>query len=141
MKLLLKRTAFPDYTSGKLFVDGDYFCDTLEDPNRDLNENGVFDGDEKKVAGDTCIPYGTYKITVDMSPKFKRELPRLLNVSSFTGILIHRGNTTKDTSGCILVGENSTPGTIKNSTKYEVELVKRMKEALKNNETITIEIV
>ena len=87
MKLLLKRIALRDtYTIGKIYIDGEYFCDTLEDKVRDLNKNGVFDGDEKKVYGETAIPYGTYKVILSYSPKFKRILPELLDVPCFTGI-------------------------------------------------------
>lgn len=142
MKLELNRVFLgPKYTIGKLSIDGKYYCDTLEDPNRDTNKNGIFDGTEKKIAGDTCIPYGTYKIIVNVSPRFGRELPRLLNVPSFEGILIHRGNTAKDTAGCILVGENSVKGKVLNSTIYEVDLVKKMKEAISKGEEITIKII
>lgn len=129
-KLLVTRVAKRDkYTIGKLFVDGVYFCDTLEDRVRDLTK-------EKKVAGDTAIPTGIYKVIVNLSPKFKRMLPRLLNVPFFDGILIHRGNTEKDSSGCILVGENKVVGKVINSTKYEERLV----DLLKNETDITIEI-
>ena len=56
MQILLKRIAKKDtYTIGKLYIDGEYFCDTLEDKNRDLNKNGIFDGGEKKVYAQTCI--------------------------------------------------------------------------------------
>lgn len=93
MKLLLKRIALRDtYTIGKLYIDGQYWCDTLEPPVRDLNRNGVFDNGEKKVPGNSAIPYGTYDVVVNISPKFKRLLPRLLRVPHFEGILIHRGN-------------------------------------------------
>ena len=52
MKLKLKRIALnKDYTIGKLYIDDVYFCDTLEDTVRDLNKNGKFDGNEKKVHG------------------------------------------------------------------------------------------
>ena len=89
MKLKLKRIALRDtYTIGKLYVDGQYFCDTLEDRVRDLTK-------EKKVPGETAIPAGTYNMVVNVSPKFKRMLPRLLNVPQFDGILIHRGNTAR----------------------------------------------
>lgn len=131
----------PEYTIGKLSIDGKPYCDTLEDPNRDTNKNGIFDGDEKKVAGNTCIPFGKYKVIVNVSPRFGRELPRLLNVPSFDGILIHRGNTAKDTAGCILVGENSVKGKVLNSTIYEVDLTKKIKEAISKGEEVTIEIV
>jgi len=142
MKLKLERKYFKDtYTIGNLYVDGSFFSNTLEDKNRDVNKNGKFDNGEAKVYGETCIPFGTYKIVVNMSPKFKRELPRLLDVPSFEGTLIHRGNTAKDSAGCILVGENKAVGKVLNSTPYEERLVKMMKEAIAREEEITIEIV
>ena len=105
MKLKLKRIALRDtYTIGKLSIDGRYWCDILEPPVRDLNKNGIFDNGEKKVPGNSAIPYGTYDIVVNISPKFKRLLPRLLNVPHFDGVLIHRGNTVKDTAACLLPG-------------------------------------
>ena len=142
MKLVLERRFLGEsYTIGSLSIDGKKFCDTLEDRVRDLNKNGVFDGDEKKVYGETAIPYGTYDVVVDYSPKFKRELPRLQNVRHFEGILIHRGNTAEDSAGCILVGENKVKGKVINSTPYEKELVRILKEAQDRKEPITIKIV
>lgn len=142
MKLELKRRFFGEsYTIGSLSIDGKKFCDALEDKVRDLNKNGVFDGDEKKVYAETAIPYGTYNVVVDYSPKFKRELPRLQNVKHFEGILIHRGNTAEDSAGCILVGENKVKGRVINSTPYEKELVRILKEAQDRKEPITIKIV
>lgn len=142
MKLELERRFLGEsYTIGSLSIDGKKFCDTLEDKVRDLNKNGVFDGDEKKVYGETAIPYGTYDVVVDYSPKFKRELPRLQNVRHFEGILIHRGNTAEDSAGCILVGENKVKGKVINSTPYEKELVRILKEAQGRKEPITIKIV
>lgn len=142
MRIELKRRFFADtYTIGTMSIDGVRFCDTLEDMNRDLNRNGRFDNGEKKVYGETCIPFGVYKVVVTMSPKFKRELPRLLNVPSFDGVLIHRGNSAADTAGCILVGENKVKGCVINSTGYEIELVRRCKAALSRGEVITIEII
>lgn len=108
MNIIVKRIAKrASYTIGKLYIDGTYFCDTLENPIRDLSK-------EKKIYGNTAIPAGTYKIVLDaVSPRFKDrawakpydgKLPRLLNVPQFDGVLIHPGNTSADTSGCILVG-------------------------------------
>ena len=142
MNLKLKRRYFCDkYTIGSLYLNDKYFCDTLEDPNRDINKNGKFDNGEIKIKGNTCIPFGKYKIIVNLSPKFKRELPRLLDVPSFEGVLIHRGNTAKDTEGCILVGENKVKGMVINSTIYEQKIVNILKEIQSRGEQITIEIV
>ena len=112
-----------------LLLDGDYFCDTLEDAVRDT-----------KIPGRTAIPAGRYRVIVNQSPRFGRDLPRLLDVPRFEGILIHRGNTAKDTAGCILVGENKEPGKVVNSGRYEEELTRILKEAQANGEEIRIEI-
>lgn len=143
MKLLLHRRYLgPEYTIGSLSIDGVYFCDTIEDRVRDINHDGDLDDPgEGKVYGKTAIPYGVYEIELSMSPKFKRLLPLVLNVKHFTGIRIHRGNTAGDSHGCILPGENKVKGKVINSTKYEVELVRRMKAAVKNSESIAIQII
>lgn len=134
MKLKLERKhKKPGYTIGHLEVDGIYFCDTLEDQVRNLQQ-------EKKLPGQTAIPAGIYEVVVNISPRFKRKLPRLLNVPGFEGILIHRGNTPKDTAGCILVGENKIPGQVINSTPYELQLTEMIERAQASGESIIIEI-
>lgn len=135
MKLKVERRFLkPGYTIGRLEVDGKYFCDTLEDRVRDLSR-------EKKIPGETAIPAGIYDVVVNISPRFKRKLPRLLNVPGFEGILIHRGNTPEDTAGCILVGENKAKGRVINSTPYELRLTEMIERAQSAGESITIEIV
>lgn len=148
MKLTLKRIALkPTYTIGKLYVDNHYFCDTLEDKVRDLNKDGdLNDVGEGKVAGQTAIPYGTYKVTTNVqSPKYSQRasyawckgyLPRLLNVPHFEGILIHAGNDATHSAGCILVGENKVVGKVINS----METLKRLVRLLNSAEDITITI-
>lgn len=102
MKLKLDRKyKKSDYTIGKLYVNGEYFCDTLEDTDRGLSDDMTEDEiSAAKVKGSTAIPTGTYDVTLDvMSPKYKSrgtqystidyKLPRLLNVKCFDGILIH----------------------------------------------------
>ena len=142
MEIKVKRITPIDYpyTIGKMYIDGDYFCDTLEDRVRDINKNGKFDNGEVKVAGETAIPYGRYQVVVTMSPRFKRELPRLLNVPNFEGILIHRGNTDKDSAGCLLLGENKVKGKVINSTPYEQKLVSILKDVQSKGEEIWITI-
>lgn len=142
MELLLERKyCKEEYTVGRLSINGIFFSNTLEDTVRDINKNGTFDCGEFKIKGHTAIPYGEYEVIVNYSPKFKRELPRLLNVPHFEGILIHRGNSKKDTEGCILPGENREKGKVLNSTKYELELTKLIKEANNKGEKVTIKIV
>jgi len=142
MKLFLK-TIFrgPSYTIGKLSIDGVYFCDTLEDPIRDLNNDGDLDDPgETKIYGNTAIPRGTYKIILALSPRFKRLLPVLLNVKHFTGILMHRGNSPQDTAGCILVGKNKVVGGLVDSTITEEKLMTLLTRANNAGEEITITI-
>lgn len=135
MKLKVERRFLkPGYTIGRMEVDGKYFCDTLEDRVRDLSR-------EKKVPGQTAIPAGKYEVIVNISPRFRRKLPRLLNVPGFEGILIHRGNTPEDTAGCILVGENKAKGKVINSTPYELRLTEMIERAQSAGESITIEVV
>lgn len=143
MELLLKRVALRDtYTIGKLYIDGVYFCDTVEDKVRDLNKDGdLEDAGETKIYAETAIPYGVYKVIVNKSPKFKRLLPRLLNVKHFEGILIHRGSSAKSSAGCIIVGKNTIVGKVTDSEKYELELVKLLLEVQNKEEKITIKIV
>lgn len=92
-----------EYTIGKLYIDNNYFCDTLEDTVRPKGE---------KIYGKTAIPAGKYKVKKTYSPRFKKQLPEILNVPNFAGVRIHAGNTAKDTEGCILLGLNKTKGAV-----------------------------
>jgi hypothetical protein len=143
MKLKLERLYLKDtYTIGKLYIDGKYFCDTVEDKVRDLNKDGdLNDLGETKVYGETAIPYGTYEVEVTYSPKFKRELPLIKNVPHFEGIRIHKGNYATNSSGCIITGENKIKGGVINSTPYEIKITSLIKEAQNKGDKITIEIV
>ena len=142
MKLrLLRRFKGEDYTIGSLFVNGEYLCDTLEDKVRDYNKDGdLEDAGETKIFGQTAIPYGTYKVRLTMSPKFKRLLPIVLNVRHFTGIRIHKGKTAKHTHGCILPGENKAKGQVLKAEKYEMLLVEEIFKAQVNGENIVLTI-
>lgn len=140
MKLTLKRIALRStYTIGRLYVDGNYFCDTLEDTVRDLNKNGKFDNGEKKVYGKTAIPYGTYEIKWTYSPRFKKYTPQLMNVPSFSGIRIHAGNSSTDTEGCLLLGQNKKVGMVLNSRATINKFYPMIKEACSKGK-VTIEI-
>lgn len=140
MKLTLKRIALrPTYTIGKLYIDDVYFCDTLEDTVRDTNKSGKFDNGEQKIKGKTAIPYGTYEIKWTYSPRFKKYTPQLMNVPSFEGIRVHAGNTSADTEGCLILGENKQVGKVLNSRATINKFYPIIKEACSNGK-VTIEI-
>ena len=155
MELLLKRIAKrPSYTIGRLYIDGEYFCDTIEDKDRGITQNTPIDKIKKtKVQHQTAIPTGTYDITMNViSPRFSQKafykntcnggrLPRLLNVPGFDGILIHIGNTAADSSGCILVGKNSQVGKVLNSTATFKRLYNILDKANRAGDKIKITIV
>lgn len=152
MKLTLKRIAKRNtYTIGRLYIDNVLFCDVLEDKDRGLKSNMPLSKIQQiKVKHETAIPTGTYKITLDViSPKFSQKqfyrdnanngrLPRLLNVPGYDGILMHAGSSEKDTSGCLLVGENKVVGKVINSQATFKRLYKKLLTAKDN---ITIEIL
>lgn len=141
MELRLKRIARRDtYTIGRLYVDGEYFCDTCEDVDRGLRQDmaqSVIRAIKRK--GVTAIPTGRYRVTMDVqSPKFRTKamyqfcngyLPRLINVPGFDGVLIHVGNTAKDTEGCLLVGRNTKVGKVLESRATFVKLYEKLKKA------------
>lgn len=138
MKLILKRIAFKDtYTIGKLYIDGKYFCDTLEDKDRGLDDSMTVEEILlNKKYGQTAIPTGTYKVQITYSPKYKRMMPLILNVKGYSGIRIHSGNTDKDTLGCLLVGKNTKVGMVTDSRNTYNKLYALMKD----KKDITIEI-
>lgn len=114
------------YTIGKMYLNGEYFCDTLEDAIRPV-----------KIPNETAIPAGTYKVEVTYSPRFKRNLPLLVDVPNYTGIRIHEGSNKDHTSGCILVGFNTSKGILSDSRKISDQLTNLL-ESL--SEPIEIEI-
>lgn len=144
MKLTLRRKfKGPAYTVGDLSIDGKFFCNTLEDAVRALpatcpdTPRGRPCTCREKVREKTAIPAGTYKITLEYSPRFKRRMPRLHDVPHFLGILIHTGNTEADSAGCILVGENTVKGKVLNSRAT----FGRLYALLEKEKKITIQIV
>lgn len=142
MEILVKREyKKKDYTIGKMYINGEYFCDTLEDTDRGLTQiMTLSEIKEVKEYGCTAIPTGRYPIAYTYSQRFKKHLPLLLNVPAFTGIRIHSGNTHKDTEGCILLGENKAVGKVLNSRKTMDEFLRILKPAIEACEDIWIEI-
>ncbi len=142
MKALLKLTR-DTYTSkstiGKLYVNDKLICDTLEDVCRDLNRDGdLKDVGETKVYGETAIPSGTYPMIINISPRFKKLLPRLLNIDGYEGVLIHSGNLPSHTHGCILVGTRGLD-CLKGGTS--VKALTALMTELKKYDTYEIQII
>lgn len=150
MRLFLERSFRKDtYTIGKLYIENKYFCNTCEDKDRGLTQDmPLAELKQKKVYGETAIPRGTYKITLDVvSPKYSKspfamevcgaKMPRLLDVPNWDGVLIHSGTTAKDSYGCILVGKNTIKGGVTSSKDTFRALYK---ELLKDKDNLYITI-
>ena len=134
MRLTLMRIANKStYTIGKLYIDGCYYCDVLEDTDRglddDMKESEIL---KKKIKGQTAIPTGTYPVKITYSPKYKKLMPLIENVKGYQGIRIHSGNTHKDTEGCILTGKNKEVGKVLESRKTFNALYKILTETKEN---------
>lgn len=140
MRLTLKRIANrKDYCIGKLYINGKYFCDTLEDRDRGLDDSMTEDEiKQSKIKEQTAIPVGIYTVLLTYSPKYKRIMPLINNVKGYSGIRIHSGNSSKDTEGCLLVGKNTVVGRLTDSRNTYNALFKRLQQ--KGSNKITIEI-
>ena len=137
-----------NYTISNLTIDGKWFCNVLEDKDRNLDSSmSIAKIRELKKPSITAIPKGTYEITLDViSPKYctnsfykqvcNGKVPRLLNVKGFEGILIHAGNTDKDSAGCLLVGINLERGKVLKSQETFRKLYKMLSEAKLRGEYI-----
>ena len=153
MKLIVDRKwKKQSYTISNLTIDGKWFCNVLEDADRGLDSSmSIAKIRELKRPSITAIPRGTYEITLDViSPKYytnsfykqvcNGKVPRLLNVKGFEGILIHAGNTDKDSAGCLLVGINLERGKVLKSQETFRKLYKMLSEAKLRGEYIQITI-
>lgn len=119
MNLRLEREPTVDEkTFGSLYIDGQFYCYTIEDAMRPV-----------KIAGRTAIPLGTYQVIITPSVRFKRKLPLLLNVPNYVGVRIHPGNTIEDTDGCILPGLIKTPSGVGQSRLAFEPLLARLERA------------
>ena len=154
MEIIIRRIAKrSDYTIGRMYVDGRYVCDTLEDTDRGLTQTmDAREIERRKVRGRTAIPTGEYQVAMNVkSPRFGSKsfyqlvcggmLPRLVDVPGYDGVLIHCGNSAADTDGCILVGENKAVGMVLRSQDTFRRLMEdHLLKARDRKELITIKI-
>lgn len=148
---LIRSYLGPKYTIGHLYINGQYFCDTIEDVDRGLSQKMKKEEiSKKKIKHQTAIPVGKYTIVMNVisgkyviKAKYKftgGRIPRLLSVPGFDGILIHPGTTQEDSSGCIIVGLNKEVGKVINSFETFQRLWDLLEKARKKSEPISIEI-
>ena len=132
MNLKLVRDTFTNHsTIGKLFADDKFICHVLEDVTRATNV---------KVKGETAIPYGKYKIIIDYSNRFKKDMPHILDVRMFEGIRIHAGNTKADTEGCPLTGTTRGKDSVGGSRLAYSKFLAVLKRGLKEGD-VYIDVV
>lgn len=132
MKIEIKREIFgKTYTAGTMNVDGKKLCDTLEPHAIDWTK-------EEKTPGKTAIPAGTYKLEMCYSPKFKTRMPYIVGVPHFEGIMIHVGNSVRETRGCVLVGERTFPSVLTHSRNALNRLLELLDKRI--GETIIVKI-
>ena len=138
---LIRKYRCSNYCIDKLYINNEYFSDALEDPDRSLTDSMSLEEIKKiKIKGNTCIPYGTYNITITYSPRFKKNLPLLNNVKGFDGIRIHSGNKPQDTEGCLLPGFNKVKGQVIDSRVTTDKLIAQIQQVINKGEKVTITI-
>lgn len=139
------------YTIGRLYVDGDLWCNTLEDTDRGLHSGmGEAYIASKKVYGKTAIPRGTYEVKLTYSPKFAKKawakkygglVPEIMNVKCFSGVRFHPLNKPEETDGCIGPGHNTKVGQVTNSTQCYYRLMDEVfVPAYEAGESVILEI-
>lgn len=136
---LLRSTSADTSTEGKIYDDGAFECYSLEDTDRFLEDEGTI-----KINRQSAIPRGKYSLIISFSNRFQKDLIEVLNVSRFTGIRIHSGNSSEDTEGCIIVGSTNKlddDNWIGGSRIALKKLQRKVKEALDNGDEVTLEIV
>lgn len=138
MKIEVKRITFlPKCTIGELYIDGKFECYTVEDTVREVKGAPV---KTWKIPHVTAIPAGTYEVIINMSTRFKKLLPLLLNVPGFSGVRIHTGNTAEDTEGCLIVGKIKRVAGVGASRIAMAALQPKIQAALDRKEKVTLTI-
>lgn len=125
---------------GRLYIDGVYACHTLEDEMREVEGQPV---SAWKIPGKTAIPSGTYKVTMEYSPRFGPDTLTVHDVPGFTHIRMHAGNRAEDTEGCLLLGLQATEvSLIGGTSKPAVAMVREeVRKAIDRGEEVTIYII
>lgn len=118
-------------TPGRLSIDGEPECYSLEDVVRD----------GPKVVHETAIPAGRFRVVIDFSQRFGRMMPHILDVPGFEGVRLHSGNVAADTSGCVLVGLGRSEQGLTRSREAMERLLAQLAPVLARGEQVWIEVV
>lgn len=152
MEILVDRKWKKDkYTIGNVYINGIFFSNTMEDPDRGLTQKMTLEEiRKKKIYGETAIPSGEYDIKLTYSTKFASrawgkkysgKVPEITNVKGYSGVRIHPLNSAADSLGCIGFGKNDKVGWISNSTNYYYNFMdKYLLPALKKGERVKLTI-
>lgn len=140
MDIVVKRFLLDKkFTVANLYIDKKFCCNTIEDRDRNLNYlMSVDDILSKKVYSETAIPTGIYKVIIDYSNKYKRNMPHILNVKGFDAIRIHSGNFATDSCGCLLCGEFNGKDAVVNSREITKGLQNLIQKAIDEKEEVTL---
>lgn len=127
-------------TFGKLFADGQFLVYTLEDEVREIEGQSVASW---KIKGETAIPSGEYRITLEHSPRFGPNTLTVHDVPGFVGVRIHAGNTAADTEGCPLLGMAvNAHGIVGGTSAPAVKLIKQVVgDAIARGEVVLMDVV
>lgn len=137
MQVTIRREVFTGKsTSGRLLIDGKFFCFVLEDVDREL-EKAPF----AKIMHETAIPRGRYRLAVDWSPRFMQRMPHILDVPGFDGVRIHWGNKPEDTDGCPLLGDALLTDWISHSRATYAKFIVLLEDAIACGEDVWLEII
>lgn len=135
---LVRKTGNAKFTEGRMYINGEFECFTVEDADRKLEAGGI------KIQNMTAIPKGIYEVVLSMSNRFKKTLPEVLKVPGFSGVRIHSGNSSKDSEGCIIVGalNDSMDDDFIGSSRVAMErLMPKLYDAKAVKEKVWLEIV
>ena len=151
MKLTVKRFGSNHTaTLGAFYIDGKFKCFTVEDEKREV-----------KVAGETRVPEGTYKVAyrkegkmnAQYSAKYSNVHKGMLAIfnepdwkltnkgMTFQYVMIHKGNFESETLGCLLLNNGVNAVTMNGSDSGGAYLDAYMiiSKALDRGEEVTIE--
>jgi len=135
---IVRKIGNANFTEGRLYINGEFECFTIEDADRNLEDGGI------KVQNKTAIPKGSYNVTITMSNRFGKFMPLIEDVKGFSGVRIHSGNSSKDTEGCIIVGalnESMDDDFIGASRVAMDRLYPKIKSALSMKQKVMLKIV